>query len=117
MGIRIAVASSDGKRVDEHFGRCRRFMVFDFEGGEWRHRETRDSLPVCAGGEHRDDLLAGAVELVADCRLVAVRQIGPTAIDLLLARRVLPFTFSGPVTEALAVVADRYSRTDSVRPS
>ncbi len=108
MERKVAVASSDGKRIDEHFGRARRFRVYRFGEGEWLHLEDRESLPPCEGGAHDDDLLDRVVDLVADCRWVVVSQIGSTAIDALIARRVLPLVIQGTVDEALSIVGRRH---------
>jgi len=113
----IAVASNDGNHIDAHFGRARRFSVYRFEGGEWLHREDRESLPPCGGGAHADDLLDRVVDLVADCRWVVVSQIGPGAIDALIARGVLPLVVKGSVDEALAIVGKQYLGTVNTKIS
>lgn len=111
----VAVASSDGHRIDEHFGRARRFSVYRFGEGAWSHLEDRESLPPCSGGAHADDLLDRVADLVADCRWVVVSQIGPTAIDALIARRVLPLVIDGTVDEALEIIGRRYLGTANSR--
>ena len=105
LGIRVAVASSDGKTVNEHFGRARRFMIFTLEDGAWHHLEDRENLPPCVGHEHNDDLLEQTAELIADCRGVVVSQVGSGAVDALLARRIFPFMLTGTIAEALALLA------------
>lgn len=104
----IAVASSDGTRIDAHFGRTRRFRVYRFEGGKWLFQEDRESRPPCGSGEHVGDLLEQAVELVADCRWVVASQIGPGAIDALIDRGVFPLFVRGMVDEALTIVGRQY---------
>lgn len=106
-----AVASSDGTRIDAHFGRARRFRVYRFEEGRWLYREDRESLPPCGGGAHVDDLLDRTVDLLADCRWVVVSQIGPGAFDALIGRGVLPLVLRGTVDEVLAIVARQYLGT------
>ncbi len=101
MGLKVALASSDGVSLNEHFGRAGRFVFYEHADGEWRYLGSRDNQPACSGHEHSDDLLERTVELIADCQAVAVDQIGPTAIDLLLRRRILPFMLGGSIEEAL----------------
>ncbi len=101
MDIRVAVASSDGKTINEHFGRARRFMIYRLQDGSWHHLEDRENLPPCAGQEHSDDLLDRTAELIADCKHVVVNQIGPGAIDTLLDRRILPFMLEGTIEKGL----------------
>ena len=104
MGVMVAVASSDDISVNEHFGRAKRFIIYEFEAGEWKRIDSRDNQPACAGHEHNDDLLERTAELIADCRAVVISQIGSTATDLLLGRRILPFMLSGPIDEVLKTV-------------
>ena len=40
MEVQVAMASSDGVYVNEHFGRARTFMIYRFTAGEWEHIET-----------------------------------------------------------------------------
>lgn len=101
MGLKVALASSDGVEVNEHFGRARRFVVYEYADGQWNYLGSRDNQPACAGHEHSDDLLERTAEIVGDCRAVVVDQIGSTAMDVLLARRITPFMLGGTVVDAL----------------
>lgn len=41
--MRVAVASADGRHVQEHFGQATRFMIWEVDGGTARLVETRSS--------------------------------------------------------------------------
>ena len=114
MEVKIAVASSDGKNIDSHFGRACQFLVFIVEDDGCRYLETRKSAPACEGQTHDDNRLEAAAALLADCQGVIVNQIGPGAVDVLIARRILPFAMSGDVDEGLRTVINsprlRYMR-------
>lgn len=103
MDLKVAVASGDGISVDQHFGRASRFLVYRLRDGVWEHFATRVNTPACSGQEHSDGLLEQSAALIADCHGVAVAQLGATAFDLLLSRRILPFVLVGTVEEALDV--------------
>jgi nitrogen fixation protein NifX len=106
VGIRIAVASSDGKQVNAHFGRAQCFQVYELEQGGWELREERQNLPACLGHEHSDDALERTADLIADCRGLVAQQIGCGAVDVLLSRRIMPFMLAGTVEEALRLLQD-----------
>lgn len=106
MGVRIAVASSDGLQVNAHFGRARCFQVYELEQGSWEYCEERANIPACLAHEHSEDALERSAELIADCQGVVVEQIGSGAIDVLLARRIMPFMLAGTVEEALLTLRD-----------
>ncbi|MDR0672002.1 MAG: dinitrogenase iron-molybdenum cofactor biosynthesis protein, partial [Oscillospiraceae bacterium] len=79
MPIHVAIATTDGKFVNEHFGRARYFYVVALDKAGHRLVERRDVPPVCDGGMHDDSALDAVVALLADCRAVLVSRIGPPA--------------------------------------
>ena len=105
MDIRIAVASSDGKTVNEHFGRASRFLIFRVHEMGHDLLEERENHTICEGQQHSDDLLEKCADLISDCKGVIISQIGAGAIDLLIERAIIPFSLPGSIDDALAVVA------------
>jgi len=84
MGFRVAVASSDGKVVNTHFGRASSFLIFDQLYGEsYELIEKREVIPLCRGHEHREDDLQDLLDAISDCQGVLVSRIGVDA-DLAL---------------------------------
>ncbi|MBI1921052.1 MAG: dinitrogenase iron-molybdenum cofactor biosynthesis protein [Geobacter sp.] len=106
MEARVAIATSDGKEIDQHFGRARDFRIYLLEGGRPRFVERRVNVPPCDGIYHNDQLLDRTVELLSDCRAVAAARIGSGAIDALLARGILPLALESTVEEALGTLAN-----------
>ena len=102
MAYKIAVASSDGKVVNQHFGRSRQFLIFEVsDQEEYTFAEVRESEPPCGIGEHDEDMLQKAVELLGDCRFVLVSQIGPGAEHALRSKGVKPFAVADFIDKAL----------------
>ncbi|KNF08649.1 nitrogenase iron-molybdenum cofactor biosynthesis protein NifB [Gottschalkia purinilytica] len=80
MGLRVAVASNDGRIVNQHFGRTNKFFIFDIDGDTtYKFLEIRETTPVCSLGVHDDDALQKTIELLEDCNIVFVSRIGPGA--------------------------------------
>ncbi|HBC94492.1 MAG TPA: dinitrogenase iron-molybdenum cofactor biosynthesis protein [Pelotomaculum sp.] len=101
MGYRVAVASSDGKFVNDHFGRAAKFLIFEVEEDFFKFVDARDNIPPCSGWAHDDGLLAKSIDLIADCQGVLVSQIGPGASAALQARGVKPFVVPDFIDNAL----------------
>lgn len=101
MSYKVAVASSDGKVVNQHFGRATQFLIFDIEDGYYRLNELRKTSPFCKDNEHNDDLLNKAVELVSDCKAVLVSQVGPGAASILTEHGVRPIILPEFIDDAL----------------
>lgn len=102
MSYKVAVASSDGKFINQHFGRASRFLIFEIkDDGEFKFLAIRENTPLCDGMEHNDDLLARTVDLISDCRAVLVSRIGPGATEALVSRRIRPYEFTGFIEDVL----------------
>lgn len=87
MNYKVAVASSDFRVVNQHFGRAGEFLIFQhLQEGGFQFLEKRETKPLCSGGEHNEGQLERTVVLLADCRAVLVSQIGPGARAGLTAR-------------------------------
>ena len=104
MDIRVAVASSDGRTVNLHFGRANRFRIYQVTDDQCEFLEERVNTPACSGQQHDDDLLERTAELISDCKAVIAAQIGGGAIDVLLYRRIRAFSLTGPIDEAFTTL-------------
>lgn len=89
MAYRIAITSSDGNHIDQHFGKSKSFYILEIEEtGEWDNIELRevDEKKVqelakilgvkceCAG--HNDAYLNYVGSLLGDCTYLLTAQIG-----------------------------------------
>lgn len=118
MPFRVAVASSDGKFINRHFGRTEQFLIFDInEAGNYSYRfvERRQVNPSCAYQRHDDDLLVSAVNSLADCQAVLVSRVGPTALAMLAAQGVTALEAPAFVDEALAKLGKAIHRFPKAR--
>lgn len=91
MTHRIAIASSDGKYIDLHFGHADRFIIADVDGDGYSVKETRPCEPACRGGDPERHDFGPAANLLADCEAVFVSRVGPAAARELLVRGVRVF--------------------------
>ena len=88
MTIRVAFASDDRERVNQHFGAAEGFIVYDV---------SIDRASLVALGEFpatvmdgNEDKLATKIEFLAGCAAVFVMAIGASAIKQLLAAGIQP---------------------------
>lgn len=79
MTVKVAVASTDGKVVNEHFGRARNFHIFEVEGGGYKYLETRDVKPCCTQEGHTNQAFDKVIERIKDCAAIVVSKIGDGA--------------------------------------
>jgi predicted Fe-Mo cluster-binding NifX family protein len=100
--MRVAVASSDGIVVNQHFGRADMFYIFELNAKDGvRYIEKRRGRPFCHGGEHEDGELKDAVELLCDCQKVFVLQIGAGAQRQLVESGIEPVVARGIIQDVL----------------
>ncbi len=95
--MRVAFTSSDGAKIDLHFGQTSRFHVWEIGPAEARFVETVSA--VTTGDE--EDRTSARASAVAGCAIVCTVQIGGPAAAKLAAVRVHPMKTGGesPIAE------------------
>ncbi len=97
----IAVATSDGKNIDVHFGQATSFQIFDVAlDGSYKHLEEREITPLGPSGESNH--AAATIEQLPDVDVVLVSRIGTGPTRALEGRGTRAFALSGPVDVALS---------------
>lgn len=87
MSVRVAITSSDGKVIDQHFGQCSEFRIAEVDGtGTWRITESRRTEQTCHGFSHDEAHVREVVELLADCRYLLTYRIGSYPYSLFRSR-------------------------------
>ena len=130
MGIKVAIATSDGLNIDLHFGQAKSFLLYEFKDGKFELSEKRE-VPADAatgdfecpdvgggcggsgggcGGGAASGPLAPAVELLLDCRAVVAAQIGQGMRRQLERNAISVFDIEIPVEDALKKLAAYYAK-------
>ncbi|MDE5860767.1 MAG: dinitrogenase iron-molybdenum cofactor biosynthesis protein [Ruminococcus sp.] len=74
---KIAVASSDGIVVNQHFGHADKFLIYEVQNdGNYNFIEIRTVKPVCDSGNHDDENLTENLKKIQDCKYLIVSKIG-----------------------------------------
>jgi nitrogen fixation protein NifB len=100
---KVAVASTDGLTINEHFGRSKEFLVYevDEEGGNtFLERRERDE-------ESLQNIHESGAKLFADVEAVLAAQIGPRAQAELTSQGILSFQVTGAIPKALTAYGKR----------
>jgi nitrogen fixation protein NifX len=111
MGKRIALASSNGERVDRHFAQAESFYVYErtnagFSLVERRERAAKVDLNSPAVNYHSERHFEAVSDLLQDCAAIFVAQIGPGAAEYLVARGMRVFQAPYSVEEILSSAAE-----------
>ena len=84
MAYKIALASTDGKVVDQHFGHSSHFLIAEITENEYRCVELRAVPPCCRGsGKHETAAFDAVLELLQDVHAIIVGRIGQFASNYL----------------------------------
>lgn len=109
MPLRVAVASSDGKFINQHFGHAEQFLIFDIDDeGNYEYLELRKNEPTCSGGNHTAGSMKDAVGVLDGVKVVLVAQIGPGASQNLLNNGIQSFSVPSYIDEALKKLGASY---------
>ncbi len=102
VSIRVAVASNDGKYVNQHFGHAQQFLIFDVDpDGAYEFLEIRKNLPSCKGGESNETERMATLKIIKDCDAVVVSRIGQGAADFLVSSGIKPYIIPDFIENAL----------------
>ncbi|WP_371379647.1 NifB/NifX family molybdenum-iron cluster-binding protein [Sporomusa aerivorans] len=103
---KVAVASTDGITINEHFGRTKEFWIYEAaESGAYTFLERRETPPaVRTLSVHAT---GNAVELLYDVEAVLVARIGRQAELELRARGIYALQVTGLIDKALAAYGKR----------
>ena len=103
--FRVAVASSDGAVVNQHFGRAREFLIYERQdNGTFLPTGTLPVTPLCEDFSHSEENLKVTAGLLADFDAVLVSRIGAEADDYMLRAGVPVFVITDYIEGALAAL-------------
>ena len=109
--LRVAVSSSDGRMVDEHFGATVQFVILDVQPDTVRFVENRVNEPSCQAGGHSGGASARSVALISDCQVLLTVRAGPPVLARLAAQGIEVYQTSTSIAEAIETL--RNARVDS----
>ena len=102
MSVRIAFASSDRKRVDQHFGAAEAFAIYELSDDEARLGEVAEFTDHDTAMDGNENKLAGKIALLSGCAAVYCNAVGASAIKQLLAAGIQPMKVEeGEIIDAL----------------
>ncbi|WP_370674674.1 NifB/NifX family molybdenum-iron cluster-binding protein [Pleomorphomonas sp. PLEO] len=105
--VRVAIGTSTGARVSEHFGHATRFEIWEVGPAGSRFLETRNNRPACGSGcgDRAEAVMDASVALIADCKAVVVSRLGECAINRLTKLGILAFETDDTVDDTVRQLA------------
>ena len=104
----IAVASRDGREINQHFGHADRFLIFEVDSGEAKLVDEKKVERYCtANADHaqRAPILQAIADALAGCRAVVCAQIGQGPQMEMERLGVDAFVADGPIKATLVEIA------------
>lgn len=97
--MKIAVASTDGKIIDLHFGDANHFLIYKIENEEGKFHEIREKTPLPLN-EHTERWIS-SIDLINDCKAVLCSKIGEEPTIELRKMGIKPIQLDCEVSEAV----------------
>jgi nitrogen fixation protein NifX len=85
--MKIAFTTSTGEIIDQHFGQCKNFHIWEVGADEARFLEA---VSVGEHGSDEEDRISARAQLLSDCAIVYTMQIGGPAAAKLVAQKIHP---------------------------
>lgn len=109
--FRIAVASTDGKTINEHFGKASSFLIYETGKEGYTFIEKRSVTPLNCESEHTEESLASNIEALKDCKAVVTVKIGGPVKRAFEINGISIFEKSDTIDNALTKLAAYYTKT------
>lgn len=96
---RIAVVSTDKKNVNEHFGKAKRFLIYDLSDGmELVDERDTETLSINDPDHEFDkDKFNRISSIIGDCKKVYITRIGEVPAAKLREQAIEPVVYNGPI--------------------
>lgn len=85
--MKIAFTSSTGELIDQHFGQCQNFFIWEVGTDKAEYLTTISAITAATDEEDRIQARASAI---AECAIVYTMQIGGPAAAKLVAQKIHP---------------------------
>ncbi len=99
---KVAIASSDGESVNQHYGKAEKFYIYSIDDEEgYDLVEERKVQPVCMDGAHEISKMEKSVLNFTDCRYIIVSRLGTAASAALSAAGITAMELPGSIDDAI----------------
>ncbi|KAB0671804.1 nitrogen fixation protein NifX [Oryzomonas sagensis] len=85
--MKIAFTTSTGEMIDQHFGQCQSFHIWEVGPDEAGFLTTVSAITTA---EDEEDRIMARASAIADCAIVYTMQIGGPAAAKLVAKKIHP---------------------------
>jgi len=93
--MKIAFTTSSGETIDQHFGQCHCFHIWEVGPDKAAFLEA---VSVAEHGGDEEDRIAARAKLLSDCAIVYTMQIGGPAAAKLIAQKIHPMKTNSEVS-------------------
>lgn len=98
--MKIAICSSDGRSVNEHFGRTETFYIYEFRGNKSKFLEKRKTSkysPPEPGHKFDSGKFEAVFNVIKDCKIVYTLKIGVLPALKLKEKGISPIEYEGGI--------------------
>jgi nitrogen fixation protein NifX len=96
--MKVAFATTDGKQVDEHFGRAGMFAIYEMTEGGYQFvamRKFAEGIDKAVAdtkdlGPLHDSAVQNKVDKLADCKIIYLTEIGGPSAARLVKKGIMP---------------------------
>jgi hypothetical protein len=101
--MKIAIATTDGKIVDQHFGRAQKFSIYEKSDSGLKLLEERKTISYCKCsdcGPHEffADRLEEVSSKIKDCQVIVACQIGKVPSEKLYEKGFQVISYEGEIS-------------------
>jgi predicted Fe-Mo cluster-binding NifX family protein len=107
MTYKIAIASSDGQKVDQHFGQAINFLIYEVSTGVINFIEDRDVNKCIDVDSNPETRISQIIHLLSDCKIVFASKIGERVVRELYDNGIKSFAVHFTLNEIFNTIIKR----------
>ena len=109
--MKLAITSTDGVQVNEHFGMARKFYIYEYANGHVQFLEKRQTDEIYSEGDkthpYEHARFLKALKMINDCKLIITKKIGEIPSGKLLEHGIEPVIFDGNINEVFQCIPNK----------
>ncbi|PKG22339.1 nitrogen fixation protein NifX [Niallia nealsonii] len=86
--MKVAFSTADGESINTHFGYSAAFDIYEITKGRYEKLATR--VIINEENNNESDRIEERLNLIIDCTLLFITQIGPTAAARVTRNKIMP---------------------------
>ncbi|MFT8314072.1 MAG: NifB/NifX family molybdenum-iron cluster-binding protein [Clostridium sp.] len=105
MSYKVAIATSNGKFVNQNFDKATQFAIYEVEDKKFNLLEVRENNHICNDSEQQKNSMYETINFLLDCKVVLISMIAVEPENVLFHKGIITYETSDAIDDVLQYVS------------